>query len=352
MDMQHYSGRLGAISPRQFQEALHNFNLGEFIQAEKIPFGLFGQNVFVTSSKGEFVLRGAPHFPWQFPTERFFVDQLHANTDVPVPYPYLVDETTSTFGWSYVIMPRLQGIQLADATERERIPSNERKAIARALGTNLCAMQRLTWGRSGRYSTTTGMVQPFELAQERSWPFPPTREPGPQPTFITHHEMIVAKIDGLIGRSRSHLTDDDVRWIERVLRAGRDALTEPFVPCFVLQDYKESNVVVRNTDGRWEVSGVFDFMESYFGDGEVDLSRPVAMYTDEDDELARAFLRAYLSTRPHRPGFVERFRVYMLAERLTVWEYFQRHGSPFWDENLTLREWSDPYVEFVSDMGL
>ena len=64
-----YSRRLGEISPHQFQKALDHFDLGMFVQAEPIPFGLFGQNVFVSSTKGEFVLRGNPHFSWQFPTE-------------------------------------------------------------------------------------------------------------------------------------------------------------------------------------------------------------------------------------------------------------------------------------------
>jgi len=68
-----YSQRLGVIADDQFQAALDRFNLGTFIKAEPIPFGNFGQNVFVTSSQGEFVLRGRPHFWWQFPTEEFYV---------------------------------------------------------------------------------------------------------------------------------------------------------------------------------------------------------------------------------------------------------------------------------------
>ncbi len=352
MDIQPYSDKLGTISPHQFREALRKFDLGDFIKAERVPFGLFGQNVFVTSSKGEFVLRGNPHFPWQFLTEQFFVNLLHERTNVPVPYPYLLDETTSIFGWSYVLMPRMKGIQLADEKERERISSQDRREIARALGSNLCSMQQLTWEMSGRYDNETGTVRPFELSQERSWPFPPTVDSDYRKTFLTHEEMIVAKIEGVMDRCRSHITDEDVRWIDQVLTSARGALSEPFVPCFVMQDYKESNVVVKNVDVRWEVSGVFDFMESCFSDGEIDLSRIVAMYIDEDKELAKQFIEEYTSRKPPRSGFSERFRVYMLAERITIWDYYQRHGHPFWDKRLTLREWSDPYVEFLSSWGM
>ena len=60
--MQAYLQRLGKISPKQFQAALARFGLGDFIQAERVAHGWFGQNVFVTSSQGEFVLRGVPHY--------------------------------------------------------------------------------------------------------------------------------------------------------------------------------------------------------------------------------------------------------------------------------------------------
>ena len=67
MHTREYSKDLGLLSPDQFQAALSRFGLGNFLHAEPIPFGLFGQNVFLTSTVGEFVLRGRPHFPWQFP---------------------------------------------------------------------------------------------------------------------------------------------------------------------------------------------------------------------------------------------------------------------------------------------
>lgn len=49
-----YSKHLGLISRDQFQAALNRFGLGKFLHAEPIPFGLFGQNVFLTSTEGEF----------------------------------------------------------------------------------------------------------------------------------------------------------------------------------------------------------------------------------------------------------------------------------------------------------
>lgn len=93
-----YSQYLGMIDDNQFQAALDRFQLGTFVKAEPIPFGLFGQNVFVTSSQGEYVLRGQPHFWWQFSTEQFYVRLLHERTQVPVPWPYLIDPEPDIFG--------------------------------------------------------------------------------------------------------------------------------------------------------------------------------------------------------------------------------------------------------------
>ena len=110
MSIREYSKRLGNISDEQLQRALSHINLGTFLQAEPIPFGLFGQNLFVTSTAGEFVLRGVPHYDWQFPTEKFFIDELHAKTSISVPYPYLLNPSTEIFGWSFVMMPKMSGL--------------------------------------------------------------------------------------------------------------------------------------------------------------------------------------------------------------------------------------------------
>jgi len=58
------SKRLGQLSRDQLQAALDKHNLGEFINVQPITAGLFGQNAFLTSKSGEWVLRGAPHWPW------------------------------------------------------------------------------------------------------------------------------------------------------------------------------------------------------------------------------------------------------------------------------------------------
>jgi hypothetical protein len=142
-----------------------------------------------------------------------------------------------------------------------------------------------------------------------------------------------------------------VAWVENLLAAGRQAIEEPLTARVVLPDYKLDNATAQRFGGRWAISGVFDLMEAFMGDGEMSLCRQFGTYLDEGQPaLAGEYVRGYLTLRPSRPGFAERFRAYMLADRLIVWEYGQRHPeSGWWKTRLTLREYIDPYLDAATD---
>jgi len=89
----------------------------------------------------------------------------------------------------------------------------------------------------------------------------------------------------------------------------------PFPPCFVMQDFKRGNLTVQRVEAGWKVSGVFDLMEPYFGDGEADLWRQLA---DASQPESRAFVQGYLSHKRFRPGHAERMTVYFLNDRLAI----------------------------------
>ena len=346
-----YSDRLGLISDSQFQAALDRFSLGRFLQAEAIPFGIFGQNVFVSSTTGEYVLRGQPHFWWQFPTEQFYARQLSERTAVPVPWPYLIDSTPDIFGWSFAIMPRMSGLQLADPQVKERLGLADKLGIAEALGENLAQMQQLTWPITGRYSAVSDAVEPLELASELAWPFPPESDAqlaSRKPTIITYRERVKANLRHQLRQAQKSnaaaTNDEDIAWVEERIAEAQDALDEPFEPCFVMEDYKEGNLVVMQQEGRWLVSGVFDLMQCHFGDGEADLSRQIGDYLNEEPSLAAAFFAAYRKSRPLRPGFALRFPIYMLLDRAILWAFFQSSGWRFWPEHWTFRDWASQYT--------
>src|ERR1700710_1697195 len=160
-----YSQRLGGVSAAQFEAAAARLGLGRFVKAEPITSGLFGQNVFVTTSEGEFVLRGAPHYVktfgesewrredrWQFGKEVFFARLLHARAGVPVPWPMLHDEASDIFGWPYLVMPRMKGTCFEDRSILKALPAADRHGVALALGRMLAQMQTLTWTFAGDFS--------------------------------------------------------------------------------------------------------------------------------------------------------------------------------------------------------
>jgi len=329
MSIREYSKRLGNISDEQLQAALNCFDLGEFLSAEPIPFGLFGQNLFVTSSVGEFVLRGVPHYDWQFPTEKFFIEQLHARTQVPVPYPYRFNPSPKIFGWPFVIMPKMPGAQLADSQVVARFSMDERGEMARALAVMLIEIQTLTWEHSGRYDIVTQTIQPTPN-DYRAW--------------------IVQRIYELIAQARSYnanTTAADEAWVENIIGQTAHACLSPYLPCLVLEDYKEANVVVMKDQNGWQVSGVFDLMTAHFGDGEADLARQVGTYLRETPDLANEFVNAYLQNKVVEPGFAERQQLYMLYDSLIIWSFWQGHagGLPE-DKSLTLEQWANPFVSY------
>ena len=326
MEIQSYSHRLGTLTAQQFQAALDRFQLGTLIQAEPVRFGNIGQNVFVSSTKGEFVLRGAPLDAAQFPGERWFMQQLHEHTRAPVPWPYLLDQSTDIFGWNYVLMPRLPGLSLADREAWQKLSDEARRSIAHAMGAILAELHSLTWICVGNYDPNSDSI----LSAEISYP--------EQVLFNLHRALESCS------KATPRTTGADREWVDEIIAQGYSALHAPFQPCFVHGDYQESNVVVEDIGGEWKVSGVFD-MYPGFSDPETDLPRQLAAYLDEGaSHLAKEFLRAYHSHRPFRPDFEKRFPLYMLQDRLSMWEWAHREKRIWWDESLTFRGWAERFT--------
>jgi hygromycin-B 7''-O-kinase len=319
------SHRLGTISHIKLQAALDRFELGHLLEVTPVTQGNFGQNVFLTSDQGRFVLRGRPHYPWQFPKEAMFAELLHDHTTVPVPWPYLVEYDESLFGWSYVIMPRMPGIQIGDPSISALLPASDRLAIARALGETLARLQDLTNAFCGEFDLASNSIKPFNES---------------------HRERIRSQLEGHMREAvhdHASLTAQEAEWILGLVAAADAFLSDDFVPTFVMQDYREGNVVVEQRDDAWAVSGVFDFMEPYYSDGEIDICRNLCCYVEEDgSDLGRAaaFVEGYAELRPFRPGALMRFPVYLILDRFIIWNFGQRHGV-WWEADLSFRDWID-----------
>jgi aminoglycoside phosphotransferase (APT) family kinase protein len=334
VEAREYSARLGTIRPEQFQAALDRFGLGRLLAAEPALAGLFGQNVFLTTSEGEFVFRGAPHYGWgfakgeQFRKERFYARLIHERTAVPAPWPYLLEESEDLFGWEYAIMPRLPGVQIGLPAERDGLSDDDQGAIATALGVALGELHGLTWPEIGDYDLERDTVRPDERP------------------FV---ERVLDSIERWYERCRAAapgaLTEADMGWCESMVSRNAAALQVPFAPTLVHLDYKEANTVaMREGPGRWRISGVFDLMGWQVGDPEKDLVRSIVDYAGRRGSQYWDFVAGYRSLRELRPGFRERFSIYMLRDCLVLWEYGQRNGVWF-EPGQSFREWATHLVE-------
>jgi aminoglycoside phosphotransferase (APT) family kinase protein len=319
-----YSERLGVLSDAQLQAALDRFDLGRLVAAEPAPGGLFGQNVFVSSTRGEWVLRGCPHYDWQLAHEACIAELIHARTRAPAPWPYRVCESPEIFGWGFALLPRLPGRNVSLPDVRARLSREDLRELAGALGATLGELQALTWPTCAVYDPALRAIRAVE------------------PPFA---DWAIGTMTAQLSRCRGHsaqTTDADVRWVEEIVLRARPALEAPFQPTFVHHDYKEGNCTFERAADGWRVGGVFDLMEGRFADPEQDLVRALAEY--RGGERARRFLAAYAARRPLRPGFEERFPFYMLADRVVIWEYGQRNRVWFPPE-MSLRDFAERFLE-------
>ena len=319
-----YSDRLGVIADDRFQAALDHFGLGRLLGTTPVTRGMFGQNVFLRTTAGEFVLRGAPHDDQQLACERYFCQLLQERTDVPVPWPYLIDERTTIFGWSYALMPRMPGIHIDD-DRRATLTMAERTAVAEAMGDTLGRFGIATGPTAGRYRQGAIVPAPSTVAEAERW----LRE-----RISDAEQYCPATIAA------------DRPWIEEVVRRGLEAITVPSQPTVTTTDFGEGNAVVEGAGTTWRVTGVFDFYEYTMGDLELALTRPLLGYFGQDPALAAAFVRAFARRHPLRAQAPERMAFYALGDRFTFWNYGHSLASWFPPE-LPFRAFAEPALSQI-----
>ena len=333
-----YSERLGRIRDEQFAAALARFDLGDFVRAAPTTAGLFGQNVFVTSTKGEFVLRGAPHWIGvvrdgvqqyvrddrvQFTAEKFFAKALYEQTRAPVPWPMHHDEASDIFGWPYLLMPKMPGHCFNERDILKALGPDDRRGVAVALGAMLAQMQRLTWPFAGAMYTDV-VLEPFQ--------------DGHTEYLIRQNAQIA---ETARGNNAFEAADQD--FVDRANLSARAVMTErPHT--YVHVDYKLNNVTVTKDGERWRVSGLFDLHEAHFGDGALDIVRTYCAYLDTEPRLAPVFLDAYRKRLPPDPTLRARLPLYVVNDRMKFWGFFAKPERPDWLQG-TFRDWCTRYLD-------
>jgi len=296
-----YSERLGVIDPGQLFEVAEMFELGEVVSAEPMAGGLFGQNLALETTEGSFVLRGNPHGHVQLTKERRVAQLIDENSSLPAPWPYEVSDDTEIFGWTFAIMPRLPG-EMGEAL-REAAEDRERVALARATGEALAELHDVAADHPGPYDAQLDDF--IEVDEFADWAL----------HRFEHWRNACRAVDGL--------STEAELWLDQLIEECSPALHEPFDPVLVHHDFKYGNLNFESTSDGFESTGVFDLFEAYFGDGEEDLVRMLWLVGADE---RRAFVDAYTSYYPLRPGAGDRLALYAVCDWLVIWEYHRRHG--------------------------
>jgi hygromycin-B 7''-O-kinase len=332
-DTKVYSERLGAISDAQFAAVAERFGLGRFVEANPIASGLFGQNVFFTTTDGEFVLRGAPHWVkgpgdahwrqedrWQFSKERFFARLLHERTKTPVPWPMRHDEASDIFGWPYLVMPRMPGTCFEERGILQALAAEDRRAVAVAMGKALAEMQTLIWPFAGDFGTESIALEPYADG-------------------VLGHVVARTKAGAATARAQGTMTDGDDAWIAQACETALAGGMRPV--SFTHGDYKLNNVTVRRDGDGWRVGGVFDLHEARFADGALDVVRQACSYLDTEPALAGVFV-AHCGVVPP-PACLP---LYVIHDRLAIWGFFAARAD--WAKGKTFRSWAQRYVDGIA----
>lgn len=329
----YYSNRLGEISEAQVQAALTDLHLGDLVSSAAIPFGLFGQNFFVTSTQGEFVIRAAPHYDWQLPTERHFAGVIARETSVPTPWPYLVSEESDPFPWpwGYAAMPRQPGLLLADPDVCAGLTGAQRLSLAEAEGALLWGLHQARSPVAGAFDVATGSIRPFAGGY-----------------LGRTIDRSLGHIETAFGRG-AHSPEDDA-WVRGPI-VSCQSLGEPVTYSIVHEDFNRNNMVGTIDGDVVTITGLVDLMTCHYGDGVADLARQFSMFLlePEGESLAQTFVHAYLARSGlSGPDVLQRGLLYLLDERLIVWEYAGRPGNEgldWWDRSLSLRNWLEPFLD-------
>lgn len=322
------ANRIGVVTHQQIQEVLERFNLGSLIGFRETSNGVGKQTIFVSSDLGEYVLKGNPLYEGQFLEEKFYVESLNKLTSLPVSIPYIVDERNDIFGWNYAIMPRLPGKHINDQDFKNKISKEEEKQIVKLLANTLCELHQWKVEDFGEFDPKNQCIRPFN---------------GTYKTWL--YDRIRYWLED--AKKYSVITSKDIEWVEKLLLMCEEAFNALKSPTFVMGDFKADNVLVQRSTEDWMLGGIFDFTTGYFGDGIADLPRIATMYIDEEEEeLAKLFIREYFNRCEDKEAFNARFKVHMLHQRVLDWGCAKAIGEVTWDDRISFSEWAEKYTEF------
>ncbi|KHL91965.1 phosphotransferase [Paenibacillus sp. IHB B 3415] len=326
------SNKLGVVDDDQMQLMLDKFNLGKLISFQKTVNGAMGQTMHVSSNEGDFILKGNPLYPGQFIEEKFFIENIHKRTNVTVPTPYIIDDSEEIFGWSYSLMPCLQGGHMNSEHLKVTLNTADKLQIAESIAKTLADLHSWKVTRFGELDTNNLNIAAFE-GSYRIWLY----------------NRIKFWLED--AKKYSVITDKDLMWVDLLLDGSKEAFDDFTSPSFVVGDFKPGNFLIHPGMNGWEISGLFDFTNSYFGDPISDLIKMITIYLDNGEpELASHLLTVYFNSSEEKEAQKKRIKVHMLHQRVLDWGCAKAMNMVTWDNELPFSHWVESYTDSVASL--
>lgn len=321
------SNKLGLINDKQLQSVLDKFKLGKLISSKSTDEGAMGQTMFVSSTEGEYVLKGNPLYSGQFMEEKFFIDNVNSRTNIPVPRPYIIDDSEDIFGWNYVIMPCLKGEHLNSKPLQIKLQLEDKLKIAESIAEALTSFHTWKVNDFGELDPKTLTIIPFKN---------------------TYSEWLFKRILFWVtdAKKYSRITDEDLKWVHSLLAESEDDFNHISSPSFVMGDFKPGNFLIYQSEHGWEISGVFDFTNSYFADPVSDFIKMITYYIDNNEtDIAKHFINTYYKQHEEEKNSIRnRIKVHMLHQKTLDWGSAKATNTVTWDNALPFSEWAVTYT--------
>lgn len=188
------------------------------------------------------------------------LDLAHGKLSIETPQ---IMHTGEIEGWSYLVMTQLAGLPMRDVWTQ--IEARNQIEIVSRLGAE---MRELHAAHAAPLS---------ETALDRDW-----------------HDFIERQARESVARQRA--CDANSQWLASLpayIAERIELLPASYHPALLHGDIHPGNVLLAERNGRWQVTGLFDFADSLIGFHEYEFVAPGVLMVQGKREMQRAMLLAY-----------------------------------------------------------
>jgi hygromycin-B 7''-O-kinase len=213
----------------------------------------------------------------------------HINNSLPIRTPRLL-EADQLDGWPYVIMEQLPGVDMCDVWGA--LPIEIQNGICATIGAATAALHSIP-------------VEGLETIRP-DWT-----------------EFVRRQIQGCVERQRSRGVDE--QWLQQIpayLEMMEAELVRPFRPVLLHTELMGDHILVQQTEGGWEVSGLIDFEPSTVGAAEYEFASAGLFVSAGNPLLLRTMLTSY--------GYEEHELTSSLQRRLMAYALLHRYSNLRW----------------------